>query len=348
MMEGGQGDVKRRGGGAPTLEDVGRRAGVSRALASLVIRGSPRVSAERRERVLAAAAELGYRPNASARFLASRRSQMIGVLLNDLRNPFFAEIVEGIEAIAGSLGYQLMLANAARSREREQHALDAFLQHRVDGLILLSPLESATRIAQLAAGLPVIVVSRFARVQGADTVLTDETHGAHLAVEHLVHLGHRDIVHVDGGSGASSRPRRRGYERAMREYGLQPWVVDGEFTEEAGARAVDALLAGERLPTAIFAANDLFAAGAMDRLEEHGLHVPEDISIVGYDNTFLAAIRHISLTTVDQPREEMGRLAMRIVAGRLDGGDGDGRAPGTHLVVATLVVRRTTAPPRAR
>jgi DNA-binding LacI/PurR family transcriptional regulator len=344
-MPGAQQLVKGSDGRPPTLEDLARRAGVSRGLASMVIRGSPNVSAERRERVRAAAAELGYRPNAAARSLASRRSQTVGVLLNDLRNPFFAEIVEGIEEVAGSLGYRVMLGNAARSSRKEDETLEAFLQHRVDGMILLSPLLPPARVERLAGLLPVTVVSRFSRVRGADTILTDEARGAHLAVEHLADLGHRRIAHIDGGTGASSRPRRLGYERAMRRFGLQRWVVAGEFTEVAGARAVDTLLADPHIPTAIFAANDLIAAGAMDRLEDHGLKVPEDVSLVGYDNTFLAALHHISLTTINQPREEMGRLAMRILCKRLDSGDGARARPGQHLTTPALVIRRTTGPP---
>jgi DNA-binding LacI/PurR family transcriptional regulator len=337
------GVVKGTDGRHPTLEDVGRRAGVSRALASLVIRGSPNVSSERRERVLAAAAELGYRPNAVARSLASRRSRTVGVLLHDLRNPYFPEIVEGIEAEAGELGYQVMLANAARSSTKEDRALEALLQHRVDGAILLSTSLSATRIEALAENLPVIVVSSFTHIRGADTILTDDSLGAHLAVEHLVQLGHRSIVHIDGGTGASSQPRRAGYRQAMRQFGLHPWVVAGEFTELAGVRAVDRLRTGDLMPTAIFAANDLIAVGAMDRLGDHGLRVPEDISVVGYDNIFLAALHHISLTTINQPRTDMGRLAMRILAQRLTEEGGDGSPPGTHLTAPTLVIRRTTA-----
>jgi DNA-binding LacI/PurR family transcriptional regulator len=129
----------------------------------------------------------------------------------------------------------------------------------------------------------------------------------------------------------------------MRQFGLHPWVVAGEFTELAGERAVDRLRTGDLMPTAIFAANDLIAVGAMDRLGDHGLRVPEDISVVGYDNTFLAALHHISLTTINQPRTDMGRLAMRILARRLTEEGGDGALPGNHLTAPTLVIRRTTA-----
>jgi DNA-binding LacI/PurR family transcriptional regulator len=235
----------------PTMEDVARAAGVSRALVSLVMRDSPQVSPHRRMRVLDAAGQLGYRPNAMARHLASRRTQTVGVLLNDLHNPFFAEIADGLETLAAELGYRILL--------------------------------------------------------------------------------------ITGG-------RRPGRERAMRERGLSDHavVIPGDFTEDAGVYAAEALLRdGLPLPTGVFAANDLVAAGVLDRLEDAGVGVPDDVSIVGYDNTFLAALHHMSLTSVDQPRHEMGRLALELLLERIDGRT----KPAVRLMEPRLVVRKTSGPP---
>jgi DNA-binding LacI/PurR family transcriptional regulator len=297
------------------MDDVAREAGVSRALVSLVMRDSPNVSRHRRDRVLAAAANLGYRPNAIARNLASRHSRTVGVLLNDLHNPFFAEIASGIEAYASDVGYRLLIITGGRREQREHAMLEALLEYRPDGLILVSPRLAGPQIVSDVGTVPCVIVGRRLRNRNIDYVTTDDALGAQLAVQHLAELGHEDIAHVDGGRGAGAAPRRAGYLRAM---------------EHAG------------LPTAVFAANDLVALGLIDRLEQDGVRVPQDVSVVGFDNTFVAALSHIRLTTINQPRQEMGREALQLVLERADG-----RTKGaTRLHEPELVRRSTTGPPR--
>ena len=233
------------------MEDVAREAGVSRALVSLVMRERPNVSKERRRRVLEVAARLGYRPNAMARSLASRRTKTIGVILDDLRNPFFAEIAGGVEELASELGYQLLLAAGGRSSRRERAALGALLEHRVSGLILVSPRMPAGDIAAAAAEAPCVIVGRGLRNANADNVLINESHGTGLVLDHLVGLGHERIAHVDGGSGAGGPQRRSAYLREMRSrrLGRHALVIPGDFTEEAGIeRGQQSCCAGATCP----------------------------------------------------------------------------------------------------
>jgi DNA-binding LacI/PurR family transcriptional regulator len=337
----GTGALSRR---APTMEDVAREAGVSRALVSLVMRERPNVSEERRRRVLDVASRLGYRPNAMARSLASRRTKTVGVILDDLRNPFFAEIAGGVEELASETGYQLLLAAGGRQARRERAAMDALLEHRVSGIIMVSPRMPAGVIAAAAAEAPLVIVSRAVRGIDADSVLINEAHGTGLVLEHLFGLGHEAIAHVDGGTGAGGPQRRSAYLRGMRAHrlGRHALVIPGDFTEEAGVSAAAELLRRPKLPTAIFAANDMVAAGLLGGLDRAGVEVPRDVSIVGYDNISIAHLAHVSLTTVDQPRNEMGRLALELLLDRID----NRRANEVRLIEPSLVVRSTTAPPR--
>lgn len=330
----------------PTMEDVAERAGVSRALVSLVMRNSPKVSDHRRRAVLEAAKDLGYQPHIMARSLASRTSNIVGVMVSDLRNAFFADVVEGMDSAAQESGLELILNTGRRSAARERTALESLLAFRPGGIILLSPILPAGAIRDAAQQSPLVLVSRSSSIADVDTVNDDGEVGAGLAVDHLASLGHRRIVHLDGGTAFSAAPRRKGYRTAMERHGLEPMIIPSEHTDSAGISAVQKLLnlfSRNNFPTALVCGNDFNAVGAMSALEEAGLRVPDDVSIIGYDNTSLASLRHVSLTTIDQPRVQMGRLAVEALVERLRA---DRTEPVRHRLQPSLVVRSTTSAPR--
>ncbi len=322
------------------MEDVAEAAGVSRALVSLVMRNAPNVSDKRRKAVLAAADRLGYRPNAAARSLAERRSNTLGVVVNDLHNTFFADVVDGIHEVAQANGFRLLLNTAWRTDVDEREALEAFLEYRVDGILVLGPRGEGDTLREATRSTPVVTIGL--AYPGVDAVVNDDLRGGEIAAEFLIGLGHRDIVHVDGGSGAGATERREGFMTAVESAGLEPRVLAGEFTERSGVAAAEELLSTGSLPTAIFAANDLVAVGLIDALTLAGRAVPEAVSVVGYDNTRLARLRHIGLTTLNQPRIDMGRLGAEIILERLESGR---RQAVCHVVTPDLVERQTTAGP---
>ncbi|MDT7701686.1 MAG: hypothetical protein QOJ30_4011 [Pseudonocardiales bacterium] len=331
----------------PTLNDVAARAGVSRALASLVIRRAPGPSEESRARVLQAADELGYRPDPSAQVLRSHRSRLLGVTLT-VHDTFHADLVEAIYPAAAALGYEVLLTAVTPTRA-EDEAIDALTASRCEGLILLGSVATPARLRELGATLPVVVLGRGAGGGKAavDTVRTVDAAGLGRAVDHLVGLGHRRIVHVDAGRDAGAAERRRGYRDAMRLHGLDDLarIVPGRYTEQAGGDAARVLLDEPALPTAIVAANDRCAVGVLDAFLRAGVRVPQDVSVVGFDDSQLARLHHIDLTTVRQDAARMASLAVGAAAERLD----DGRTDARDITLdPELVVRGTTAPPVTR
>jgi len=329
----------------PTIRDVAARAGVSKSLVSLVMQGSPRVSDESRASVLAAADELGYRPNAAARSLVRQRSGVIGCILADLHNPFFADVADGIEEAAMAAGYRALLSSGFLDPDRETVAVDTLLRLRVDGLIMLGMMMEVEEVLEAAHRVPTVLVGKRTDSVHLDSVRDDDRAGAEAVVDHLVELGHRDIAHIHAGEAAGALGRRDGYERAMQRHGLDAHIrlIPGAFTETGGYAAMSGVAASGDLPTAVFVANDFAAVGALDAIEDAGFVVPEHVSVVGYDNLSLAQLHRISLTTVDQPRAEMGRIAVRSLLERL----AEGRTGARHTVVSPrLVVRDTTGAPR--
>ncbi len=326
----------------PTLADVAARAGVSTALVSIVMREAPGASATTRERVRRAAEEIGYRPDSRARLLRSSRSRLLGVVFG-VQHAFHGDLVSGLYAAAERVGYELALSAVTPGRD-ERRAVAGLLQDRCEALVLLGPHSPTAALADLAARLPVVVVARSVRSAAVDVVRTADAEGMHLAVDHLVALGRRDLVHVDGGRAPGAAERRRGFREAVRRHGLGARVVAGGLTEDDGAAAARVLLAGP-LPGAVTVFNDRCALGVLDELRRAGRAVPGEVAVVGYDDSRIARLASVDLTSVAQDVEQLTTLAVGRALDRLDG---EPAGPRELVVPPRLVVRSTTAPHRAR
>lgn len=309
------------------------------------MRGSPNVSEERRTAVLQAAEELGYRPNAVARSLVSRRSGVLGLVLSDLHNPFFADVADGIEEQAVHKGYRALLSSGFLDADREAQAVDTLLQLRVDGLLLLGTAGPIERFEDAARSIPIVSMSRHTTTTVMDSVRSDDSAGVALLVDHLVELGHRRIAHITAVDGAGGPARLQGYRQAMETHGLgsEIRVTDGAFTQAAGRDAMSEIIESGDLPTAVLAPNDYAALGVLEAADAAGVAVPDDVSVTGYDNMAFARMQRVSLTTVEQPAAEIGRTATDLLLERVD----EGRTEARHVVLPpTLVIGATTARPR--
>ncbi|XUL92880.1 LacI family DNA-binding transcriptional regulator [Streptomyces galilaeus] len=327
----------------PRLEDVAARVGVSTASVSLVLRGVAGPSERTRQRVLKAAADLGYQVDRTASLLASRRTRMLGVMV-DVHSPFHAELVEHLHSAAEEVGYDLVLSTQTRTRD-ERTAIETLLAFRSEALILLGPTAPVDTLAALDGKAPVIVVGRRIEEGELDVVRTADDDGVGQIVDRLVALGHREITYVDGGKGVIATDRRRGYRTAMRRHGLDAHikVLRGDNTEAAGERAARQLLVADQLPTAVVAFNDQSAIGVLAALARAGVSVPGEVSVVGYDDDRLSRLSCFDLTTVSQGAEAQARYAVAAAVERLD----QGRTEPREVVLAPhLVVRRTIAKPR--
>jgi LacI family transcriptional regulator len=327
--------------GLASLADISRRAGVSIATASRVLNGSSHpVSEATRSRVLAAADELGYRPSELARALVKRTSRIVGVIVGDIVDPYFAEIARGVEDVAARVGYLTMVCNADRRPAAELAHLDVLRDYHAAGVVFAgSGYEHVAEAAALRAAVAelqeggAVVVALAMRELDCPSVLVDNRAAAREATEHLLELGHRRIAFVEGPAGLhTSAHRLEGFRAAIAEAGAEPVVLPGGFEFEAGAAAAETLLEG-RLPDAVLGVNDEVAIGLLTGLRRAGVDVPGQVSVAGIDDTRPA--RLVDLTSVSLPLHELGEMAARVI---LEGAEGD------IVLPHRLVPRATTAP----
>ena len=322
-------------GKRPTLMDVAEAAGVSRALVSIVMRDVPGASDATRARVQEAARALGYRPDSRARLLRSNRTKLLGVSFTTAQ-AFHAEIVDAAYAGATLRGYDIALSAVAHGRS-EERAVESLLDLGCEALIMISPTLKEQEFAGYAARVPVVSLLRDDVGDSVDSVSSDDQAGMRIAIEHLTSLGHRRIAHVDGGEAVSGPQRRAAFRDEMERRGLAVRIVPGGPTEEDGLRAGRELQ--EDLPTAVVAFNDRCALGVWENFRASGFRVPEDVSVLGYDDSQFARLSYVQLSSISQDAPLLAHAAVDRAVDRLEG-----TTPATHLVrTPHLVARRTTA-----
>ncbi|WP_219834532.1 LacI family DNA-binding transcriptional regulator [Paenibacillus sp. R14(2021)] len=330
----------------PTIYDVARQAGVSIATVSKVINRTGKISEKTRERISEIMAEMGYAPNLVATALSSKKTYMIGLLLPDISNPYFAELARNIEDRAQELGYNIVICNTDNHVDKEREYLTFLQQKSVDGILLATGLAHPESLGLVTGkNLPITVIAREVPRSPVNTVLVDDFMGGYLAAAHLLELGHRDIaIIVESMDLESSRQRLKGYRAALEEHGGvfdEKWVAVSDFTVASGMEVAGGLLDAAVRPTAVFACNDLLAIGTIQAARARGISVPGELSVVGFDNTFLCGIIDPALTTVGQPIRELGRQAVDLLHKQMGG---DELARQRVVLLPELVVRSSTQP----
>jgi DNA-binding LacI/PurR family transcriptional regulator len=319
----------------PTLMDVAEAAGVSRALVSIVMRGAPGAAESTRQKVLETARELGYRADSRARLLRSSRTKLLGLTFSTSQ-PFHAEIVDAAYAEASARGYEIALSAVANGRP-EARAVETLLDVGAEALILIAPTLSNDELALYARQVPVVSLLRDEAGELVDSVSSDDYDGLRTAVDHLVGLGHRRIVHVDGGSAVSSDQRREAYRTEMLRHGLEPVIVPGGPNEDDGMAAGQILQAD--LPSAVIAFNDRCALGVIENFRAAGIGIPRDVSVLGYDDSQFARLSYVQLSSISQDAPLLAAAAVGRAVDRIEGS----HAPERVVRKPHLVLRRTTA-----
>jgi LacI family transcriptional regulator len=334
-------------GKPPTILDVAKKAGVSKSTVSNVVRKYGAVSQEISARVLEAIEELGYRPNVLARQLVQQRTAIIGVIVGDFSNPFHAEMVKQIEQVADARGYRTMFVNSRHSKADQIAAIENLLDYRVAGLIFLAYTDSMVHIRRLIKGsVPTVFLT--CRADWGDVVSADDKVGTAIATRHLVELGHKRIAYIADPiqEDAADLARQSGYLAVIAEAKLNPIVFHWSDTPETvlyerRKMPLDRAMRGSNSVTGIVSSNDFGAIKILDCADRLGIRVPDDLSVVGFDDVAISKLLRINLTTVAQPQERLVALTLETLAARIDG-ELVG-SPVHHLLTPELVLRGTTA-----
>lgn len=331
---------------AITIDDVARLAGVSKVTVSKTLNNTGRISEATRQRVFKAANDLGYVANSAARSLRGGRTNLIGMVIPELISPYFLEIARSAAESASTEKLDLGLFTTSRNAQREQERVSMLSSGLTDGIIIVVPTDTARNISTLErCRVPVVIINHFGVKTDLPSIRADSYQGASAAIKHLLELGHRRIGFVTGAVESSQAAERlRSYRDTLGEMGLlnESLITTGNFTQAGGFLAAQDLLDHPNPPTAIFAASDLTAFGVMDAIKDRGLRIPNDMSVVGFDNIAAASQAHPALTTVAHPIHNMTQAAIGLLVNALNGKE----VKGTHLEFPSeLIVRKSTAAP---
>ncbi|MBF7982363.1 MULTISPECIES: DNA-binding transcriptional regulator CytR [Rahnella] len=334
---------------AATMKDVAEQAGVSTATVSRALMNPEKVSASTRQKVDQAVMAVGYSPHALSRNLKRNESRTILVIVPDICDPFFADLIKGIEHTAAESGYLVLIGDCAQQNQQEKTFINLIITKQIDGMLLLGsdlPFDASKEEQRNLP--PMVMANEFAPELELPTVHIDNLTAAFEAVHYLLNLGHQRIACIEGPKHMPlCQYRSQGYVQALRRNGISvenALTAQGDFTYESGARAVSELMALPSPPTAIFCHNDIMAIGAMFQAKKMGLRIPQDLSVVGFDDIKASQFTDPPLTTVAQPRFQLGRQAMLLLLEQLQGNPVQN---GSLLLDSELVVRESTAAPKA-
>ncbi len=330
-----------------SIKDIARLAGVAHSTVSRALRSSPLVNPETARRIRQLAEQSGYRPSAAARSLVTSRTATIGVVVTTIADPFAAEVVLGLEDAANEHDYSVILANSNADPDRELKVVRAFEERRVDGIIVTSSRVGAIYVEKLSqARVPIVLLNNQHPSEFMHSVMIDNVNASLAATRHLIDLGHTRIAYIGDRNGCQSDTERFGGYRTALDLAYLPfrpeYVVHGDGKPEGGAAAMQTLLGRAPRPTAVFCYNDMTALGALRTAADCRLSVPADLSVVGFDDLFVAQYCAPPLTTVRQPMRDMGRLALETLMTLLKGDS----TPPNIKVPGELIVRQSTAPPK--
>lgn len=328
-----------------TIKDIAKEAGISYTTVSRALNGHPRVTADTRELVVSVANRLGYSPNAMARGLVQKSSQTIGIMVPDISNPYYPHVVRGVQDYMKKIGYSVFLCDTNWDEDTEMMYLKILSERRIEGLII-DPVSVQTfhNIRQRKLQFPVIFVGN--KLEGdrlSSYVMVNNVKGAYMATEYLIKLGHTNIAFIGGNKNTSTNmDRYEGYRLALEDHGLQldeRLVEICDFRKESGFKAAEKIMKTGRIPTAVFAASDLLALDVMDAFEKHGYRIPEDVSVIGFDDIDFASLSKINLTTIAEPKYEIGRITAEILMNKISP---DGNVVSNQVTIEPRLVIRGT------